>query len=85
MIFKNNKTYDKLKTLALVMPAVILFYGSIGKIWSIPYTEHVVMTLTAFNTLVASVVKIANNKYNNLEEETDYSEDDLALTERDDE
>ena len=37
MIFKNEKTYDFIKNLALLMPILTTAYGVIGKVWHIPY------------------------------------------------
>ena len=63
----KNKTYDMLKTVALIMPLFIVFYRAIGEIWSIPYTDQITMTLTAINAFLGGIVKIANVKYNKTE------------------
>lgn len=64
MIFKNNKIYDILKTIALIMPLFIVFYKAVGEIWKIPYTEQITMTLLATNAFIGGLVKIASDKYN---------------------
>lgn len=69
MIFKNNKLYDIFKNLALLMPILTTMYGVIGKVWHIPYTAEIVITLGAINSGLASIVKISNKKYNELIEE----------------
>lgn len=66
MIFKN-KTYDILKTLALIMPFFIVLYEAIGKIWNIPYTNQITLTLTAINAFLGGIVKVSNTKYNKTE------------------
>lgn len=86
MIFKNNKIYNVLKYFALVVfNAIGVFYKGIAEIWNLPYGNEVALTCSALALLVGTLIGISSYKYNNLEEETDYSEDDLLLTERDDE
>lgn len=65
MIFKNEKNYDLLKSVALLLPLFIVLYEAIGKIWNIPYTEQITLTLTAINAFIGGVVKLSNVKYNN--------------------
>jgi len=63
MKFKN-KTYDILKTICLViLPALATFYGSLGKIWSFPMTEQVVLTITALDTFLGACLGISNVNY----------------------
>ena len=63
MKFKN-KTYDNLKTICLIiLPALATFYGSLGKIWNFPYTEQVVLTITAFDTFLGACLGISNINY----------------------
>ena len=86
MIFKNDKIYNVLKYFALVVfNAIGVFYKGIAEIWNLPYGNEVALTCSALALLVGTLIGISSYKYNNLEEETDYSEDDLTLTERDDE
>ena len=59
----SNKAYDILKDIALIFPLVITLVGAIMEIWGIPYTEQVVLTLTAINAFFAGLVKIANKLY----------------------
>ena len=61
----SNKTYDLLKDIALILPFVITFIVAILKIWNIPYATQIELSLLALNTLVASIVKIANKIYKN--------------------
>lgn len=63
MKFKN-KTYDRLKTICLIiLPALATFYGSLGQIWNFPYTEQVVLTITAFDTFMGATLGISNINY----------------------
>ena len=69
MIFKNEKTYDLLKNMALLMPILTTAYGVIGKVWHIPYTTEIVLTLGAINSALGSIVKISKSKYDAISEE----------------
>lgn len=63
MKFKN-KTYDKLKTICLIiLPALATFYGSLGQIWGFPMTEQVVLTITAIDTFIGTTLGISNINY----------------------
>lgn len=66
MIFKN-KTYDRLKSVALLLPFFITFIAAIGEIWEIPYTDKIVLTISAVNALLGGIVKVSNTKYNKTE------------------
>lgn len=75
MIFKD-KTYNILKTIALIMPLFIVLYEGIGKIWNIPYTEQITLTLTAINAFIGGLVKISNIKYNKTELINQYDQEE---------
>lgn len=76
MIFKKEKNYDTLKTIALIMPLFIVFYEGFGKIWNIPYTEQITLTLTAINAFIGGLVKISNVKYNKTELINQYDQEE---------
>ena len=59
----SNKAYDISKDIALIFPLVIACILTIMKVWNIPYAEEIGLTLTAIETLIAGIVKIANTKY----------------------
>lgn len=59
----SNKLYDGLKCFALVFPIFITLVLAIMTIWNIPYAEQIGLTLSAIETFVAGLVKIANDKY----------------------
>lgn len=86
MIFKNNKIYDILKYFALVVfDAIGIAYKGLAEIWKLPYGNEIMMTCSILAVLVGSLIGISSHKYNNMETETDYTEDKELLTERDDE
>lgn len=59
----SNKTYDILKAIALTLPIISTFIIAVMKIWGIPYSTEIALTLTALNTLFAEIVKLANKNY----------------------
>ena len=61
----SNKVYDTLKWIALVfIPALITFYGVIGNVLNIPYTEIVLTIMGAFDVFIGSLLGISTNQYN---------------------
>ena len=68
----NNKTYDILKWVALVLlPAFIALYSTVGEIWGIPYVIQVVSTLAAINTFLGAILGVSSTKYKKAEVNTD--------------
>lgn len=65
----TNKTYDVLKWIALILlPALATFYAAIAAVWGLPYTEQVVGTITAVDTLLGTLLKISSDNYKNQED-----------------
>lgn len=64
----TNRTYDILKWIALILlPALATFYAAIAAVWGLPYTEQVVGTITAVDTLLGTLLKISSDNYKNQE------------------
>lgn len=59
----QNKTYDILKIVALMLMPLITFLAAIGDIWSIPYTAQITATLAALDTLLGAILKISSDNY----------------------
>ena len=64
MIFKNDKTYDTLKTISLIAIPVSTFIVAILGAYNYGNVERVTAVLAAVNTLLGSLVKISSAKYN---------------------
>lgn len=65
----TNRTYDVLKWIALILlPALATFYAAIAAVWGLPYTEQVVGTITAVDTLLGTLLKISSDNYKNQED-----------------
>lgn len=61
----NNKTYDILKWIAIiVVPAIATFVGTVGLAISWQYTDIAVLIITAVGTLLGSILGVSNNQYN---------------------
>lgn len=61
----NNKTYDVLKWIAqFLFPAAGTLYFALAGIWSLPYGEQIVGTITAVDTFLGVLLGISAAKYN---------------------
>lgn len=61
----SNKVYDVLKAIALyVLPGLGTLYFALAGIWGFPYGEQIVGTVTAVDTFLGVLLKIASDKYN---------------------
>lgn len=61
----NNKVYDVLKWIALVvLPAIGTLYFALSGIWGLPYGEQIVGTITAIDTFLGAIIGISNVNYN---------------------
>ena len=70
MIFKNDKVYNILKWIALVvLPALTTFYGVVGATLKIPHTQEVLTIATAFITMLGTILGVSNVKYNQVVKE----------------
>lgn len=87
MIFKNNKTYDKLKFLVMKgFPALEFLVLAVFKIWNLPYGAEIGATLAAITTALGILLGISSNKFNSLEVNEDRAKlDEEVLLERDEE
>ena len=60
----TNKTYDKLKYIALyVLPALATLILTLGGIWHIPYSEAIAGTVTAVDTFIGALIGISAKNY----------------------
>lgn len=75
----NNKVYDVLKWIALILlPAIATLYFALSGIWGFPYGEEIVGTITAIDTFLGVILGISTNTYNkrNYEISNNKGEDD---------
>lgn len=61
----NNKVYDVLKWIAIVvLPAIGTLYFALAGIWGFPYGEQIVGTIAAVETFLGVVLGISTYNYN---------------------
>lgn len=60
----NNKTYDILAWIGrILLPALAVLYGTVGKIWGLPYVQEVPATITAIALFINTCLKIDSDKF----------------------
>lgn len=65
----SNKLYDVLKEIALVwLPALIVLWVALAKIWQWPLVEEIAGTLAAIDTFLGAILKVSTDNYNKEQE-----------------
>lgn len=83
MLFKNSKLYDVLKWVALVaLDALGIAYESLAEVWNLPLGDEVMKTCTIVSVLIGTLIGVSSYKYNKMPVDTDTTEEDELLTER---
>lgn len=60
----SNETYDRLVWVAqIVLPAVVAFVATIGKIWGLPYYVEISASIAAIDTLLGACLKYSSANY----------------------
>ena len=60
----SNKTYDILKTIALVvLPALATLVIAVFEIWGLPYGAQIGATITAVATFLGAILSVSSAKY----------------------
>lgn len=60
----SNKVYDILKWVAqYFLPAAGTLYFTLASIWSLPYGEQVVGTITALDTFLGILLGLSSSQY----------------------
>ena len=60
----DNKTYDTLKYVALIaLPALQVFWLTIGKIWDISYSVEIGATIGAVALLLGTLLGVSTRAY----------------------
>lgn len=60
----SNKVYDRLKFLAqYVLPALAVFYASLGEIWGFPKTDEIVASVVAADLFLGIVLGVSTRQY----------------------
>ena len=83
MLFKNSKLYDVLKWVALVaLDAFGVAYESLAEVWNLPLGDEVAKTCSILALLIGTLIGVSSYKYNKMPVDTDTTEEDELLTER---
>lgn len=74
----SNKTYDTLKYVALIaLPALQVFWLTIGKIWGISYTVEIGATIGAVALLLGTLLGVSTGNYRAEKEQDNFNDDEF--------
>lgn len=60
----DKKVFDLLAKLGRIgLPALSVFYATVGKIWNLPYTEQIPPTITAVAVLLNAWLGLDSKNY----------------------
>lgn len=63
-LFKmSNRAYDLLKFITHIIPILLTFYVAISKIWGLPLTESIVASITAFDSMLITIMNMSTIGY----------------------
>lgn len=81
----SNKTYDTLKYIALIaLPAIQVFWLTIGKIWDISYTVEIGATIGAVALLLGTLLGVSTKNYLADKVQDNFNYDDYDMYEVED-
>lgn len=76
----SNRLYDILKYVALIaLPAIQVFWLTIGKIWDLQYTVEIGATIGAVALLLGTLLGVSTSNYRatNLQDNVDLSDESI--------
>lgn len=72
----TSRTYDILKYIALIaLPALQVFWLTIGKIWDISYTVEIGATIGAVALLLGTLLGVSTKNYYAEKEQDNFNDD----------
>lgn len=61
----NDKAYDILKWICLiVLPAIAVLYGTLSKIWGLPFSTEIPATLNAIGVFIGVLIGVSQYNIN---------------------
>lgn len=61
----NDKAYDILKWICLiVLPAIAVLYGTLSKIWDLPFSTEIPATLNAIGVFIGVLIGVSQYNIN---------------------
>ncbi len=78
----DNRTYDILKYVALIaLPAIQVFWLTIGKIWNISYTVEIGATIGAVALLLGTLLGVSTRNWLAEKEQDNFNFDGIEMYE----
>lgn len=59
----QDKTYDILKLIAMIIMPLADLVAALANIWGLPYGSQIVATLVAVHAFLSAFVKVSSDKY----------------------
>ena len=60
----SNKTYDRLKTIALIVAPLLTFLAALCIIWKVPFSEQITASLAALDAMLGTILRKLGIEYN---------------------
>lgn len=78
----SNKSYDILKWVALIaLPALQVFWLTIGKVWNIDYTVEIGATIGAVALFLGALLGVSTDNYRANKIQDTFNTDDIDMIE----
>lgn len=78
----DNRTYDILKYVALIaLPAIQVFWLTIGKIWDIGYTVEIGATIGAVALLLGTLLGVSTKNWLAEKEQDNFNNEGIGMFE----
>lgn len=78
----KNRTYDILKWVALIaLPALQVFWLTIGKVWNIDYTVEIGATIGAVALFLGALLGVSTDNYRANKIQDTFNTDDIDMIE----
>lgn len=78
----DNKTYDTLKYISLIaLPALQVFWLTIGKIWNIDYTVEIGATIGAVALLLGTLLGVSTKNWLAEKKQDNFNTDGIEMYE----
>lgn len=79
----SNKLYDILKWVAIIfLDAFGNAYEQLAGVWNLSYGTEIMRTCSILSVFLGIILGISTYRYNKMEVDTDFTDDDELLTDR---
>ena len=67
----SNRTFDILRYIAQIgLPALATLYFALSAVWSLPYGEQIVGTITAIDAFLGALLQVSTAQYHKQQDES---------------